>query len=73
MRVALLVIGLAVTLAGLGVACGPEQKYCYDEHKTCEQALIDKKAKEQEEKDRIEAERADAGIVGDGGATVIGQ
>ena len=73
MKFACVVIGLALTLAGMGVACGPEEKYCFDDHKTCKQAALDKEAAE---KDAVEKARqaAEAGEgVGDGGATVIGQ
>lgn len=70
-KFALVVIGLAVAVAGVGVACGPEEKYCYDEHETCKDALIHKMAREKEEQDRIAAEKADAGTISDGGAIVI--
>ena len=73
MKFALIVIALAVTLAGIQVACGPQEKWCFEDHATCKQALIDKMAKEaeQKEKDRIAAEAGEGN--GDGGATVIGQ
>ncbi len=64
---------LSLALVGLGAACGPEEKYCFEEHKTCAQAAIDKAAADRAERERIEAERLDAGQIGDGGATVIGQ
>ncbi|MBC8134147.1 MAG: hypothetical protein H7X95_14290 [Deltaproteobacteria bacterium] len=71
MKLASLVIVFAFALAGLGFACGPEQAYCYEQHKTCEQARLDKKLEE----DRIAAEeaarRADAGVMSDSGATVV--
>jgi hypothetical protein len=59
MKLVWVAIGLALTLAGAGfVACGPEQKYCYQQHVTCAQAALDKQARDQEENDR----RADAGL-----------
>ncbi len=62
MKFVWVVIVLASTLAGVGLACGPGQTYCYDEHKSCEQA---RQEKDQVERDRIAAEnarRADAGL-----------
>jgi|GEM_PF-6468358 len=68
-----LVIWLSsVALAGgvIAVACGPGETYCYDQHKTCAQAKIDKEqADVQAMLARIAAE-ADAGA-GDAGAIVI--
>lgn len=68
-----LVIWLAsVALAGgvIAVACGPAETYCYDQHKTCVQAKIDKdQADVQAMLARIAAE-ADAGVA-DAGAIVI--
>ncbi|MES1205588.1 MAG: hypothetical protein ABUS79_06585 [Pseudomonadota bacterium] len=76
MKFVFVVCALALAMAGVGVACGPEEKYCFDEHKTCAQAKLDKAAKEQEIKDAIEKARreAEAGEGNtDGGATVVGQ
>ena len=51
-----LVIVLAIALAGLGVACGPEETYCYDQHTSCKQAQLDR------EKAAEEAAARDGGI-----------
>jgi len=68
-----LVMALSLTLAGFSAGCGPEEKYCYDQHQTCKDAVQAKKDKaQQEEEDRLR--RLDAlGVTDDGGATVIGQ
>ena len=59
MKLVWVAIGLTLTLAGAGfLACGPEQKYCYQQHVTCAQADLDKQARDQEENER----RADAGL-----------
>lgn len=63
-RVALV---LASVLAGGGFACGPEQTYCYDQHKSCEQAKLDKA---KEDRDKMNA-NGDGQAPSDGGATVI--
>ncbi len=41
MKVVWAALALAVTLAGIGIACGPQQKYCYAEHKTCQEVMDD--------------------------------
>jgi hypothetical protein len=64
------VFAFALTLAGLGTACGPEEKYCYDQHMTCKKAAVDQEAEERERKRKEEEARLDAGL-GDGGAVVI--
>jgi hypothetical protein len=53
-----IVLGLLAVLVsvGVGVACGPEQKYCFIQHETCTQAEIDR---EQAIKDMMN--RADSG------------
>jgi hypothetical protein len=40
MKLVSVVFVFACALAAIGVACGPEQPYCYEQHKTCEQAKI---------------------------------
>lgn len=70
MKLVSLFFALALSLAGLGMACGPEKAYCYDEHTTCEQALRDKMAEAAKKAADDEAAR-DAQA--DGGATVVGQ
>ena len=65
------VIVLALALAGLGVACGPEETYCYDQHKTCEQARLEKIKMEEDERARQEALRDAQMGISDGGATVF--
>jgi hypothetical protein len=65
MKVVWVAIGLALTLtlAGAGLAaCGPEEKYCYQQHKTCAQAELDKRNQEDQDRQR----REDAGIFDDG-------
>ncbi|MEP6652578.1 MAG: hypothetical protein ABJA82_04430 [Myxococcales bacterium] len=42
MKLVSMVIVFAVALVGLGVACGPEETYCYDQHKSCKQAQLDR-------------------------------
>lgn len=71
MKRAWLVTAFSLTLAGFGVGCGPEEKYCYDQHTTCTQAKLDKAAKEQqEEEERLR--RLDAlGTPSDAGAVVL--
>jgi hypothetical protein len=64
---------LTLSLAGFSTGCGPEEKYCYDQHETCKQAVQDKKDKaQQEEEERLR--RLDAlGIMSDAGSTVVGE
>jgi hypothetical protein len=66
-----LVVLLALTVAGVGVACGPEEPYCYQEHTSCAQAKLDQEAREQEERERILREMDASASTGDGGATVV--
>lgn len=61
MKLVSMVIVLAVALAGLGVACGPEETYCYDQHTSCKQAQLDRDKAAKEAADREAAAR-------DGGA-----
>lgn len=70
MKRAWLVLVGSLTLAALA-GCGPEEKYCVDQHTTCKQAKLDKAAKEQqEEEERLR--RLDAlGTPSDGGAIVL--
>lgn len=71
MKLVLVVAVFALALAALGVACGPEEPYCYEQHKTCAQAKIER---DQAEIDRINMENAakDASAgPDDAGATVI--
>ena len=35
MKLVLAAVGLFVTLMGAGIACGPKEKFCYLEGKTC--------------------------------------
>ena len=69
MKVAWIVIGLGAVLlgVGVGVACGPEQKYCYLQHESCTQAEI---AKEQADKDRMNAQKDGGGGLGDSAVVV---
>ncbi|MEO8213860.1 MAG: hypothetical protein ABI560_11735 [Myxococcales bacterium] len=62
MKLVSMVIVLAVALAGLGVACGPEETYCYDQHKSCKQAQLDR------DKAAADKEAADREAARDGGA-----
>jgi hypothetical protein len=68
-----LVVALSLTLAGFSAGCGPQEKYCYDQHETCKQAVQDKKDKaQQEEEERLR--RLDAlGVANDGGSIVVGE
>jgi len=68
-----LVIALSPLLTVFAAGCGPDEKYCYDQHETCKQAAQDKKDKaQQEEEDRLR--RLDAlGIMSDAGSIVIGE
>jgi hypothetical protein len=35
MKLFLLVLGAALLAGGLGIACGPKEKYCFEEGMTC--------------------------------------
>jgi len=68
MKLALCSVALVLTLVVIGIACGPEQTYCEDKHKTCEQARQDEIARQMNEN----AMRADMQTTtNDGGTTVI--
>ena len=41
MKLALAASGLFVALMGLGIACGPTEKFCYKEGKTCREVQAD--------------------------------
>jgi hypothetical protein len=41
MKLALAASGLFVALMGLGIACGPTEKFCYKEGKTCREVERD--------------------------------
>jgi hypothetical protein len=71
MKRAWLVTAFSLTLAGVGAGCGPEEKYCFDQHKTCKEAKIEEEQKkQQEEEERLK--RLDAlGSPSDGGAVVL--
>jgi hypothetical protein len=71
MKRVVLVLAVMTSFATFATGCGPEEKYCYDQHTTCKQALVDKAAKEQAERERIERERDAMGIPSDGGAIVL--
>lgn len=49
MKLALCSVALVLTLVIVGIACGPEQPYCQDKHKTCEQARQDEIARKMNE------------------------
>jgi hypothetical protein len=72
MKRAVLVLSVLTTFAGFAAGCGPEEKYCYDQHTTCKQA---RDLEEGKERDRIEKERMrlEAGMGGltDGGSIVL--
>jgi hypothetical protein len=36
MKLVLIATGLFVALLGVGIACGPKEKFCYQEGKPCE-------------------------------------
>lgn len=42
MKLILAASGLFVALMGIGIACGPTEKFCYKEGKTCAQVAGDK-------------------------------
>jgi hypothetical protein len=63
-----MVIVLAVALAGLGVACGPEETYCYDQHKSCREAQLEREKKAEEAANQA---NKDAGGPSDVGATTF--
>jgi uncharacterized protein HemX len=71
MKLVWVVVGLALVLTGVGVACGPEQKYCYQQHVTCTQAQLDKQNKDEQDRQQ----REDAGLGPDPGdsAPVVGE
>ena len=70
MKLVSVVFFFACALAAVGVACGPEQPYCYEQHKTCEQAKIERDQSEQDRIAREKAAAADAGLT-DTGTIVI--
>lgn len=45
MKVVWVVVCLAASLAGVGVACGPQEKYCLGQHLSCTEATIQEKQK----------------------------
>jgi hypothetical protein len=55
MKLVLSALALLVSLASIGIACGPKEKFCYDEGMTCEMV---KAAKEQADR---QSEASDAG------------
>jgi uncharacterized protein HemX len=61
----------ALTLAGTGLGCGPEQKYCFAKHVSCTQAQLDQMAMEEEAAQRERDRLADAGTPSDVGATIL--
>jgi hypothetical protein len=38
-------LGAVLTAVGVGVACGPEEKYCYKQHEACSAAVADEIAR----------------------------
>jgi hypothetical protein len=70
MKLVSVVFVFACALAAVGLACGPEQPYCYEQHKTCEQAKIDRDQSEQDRLATEAAKRADAGVT-DTGTIII--
>ena len=38
-------LGAVLTAVGVGVACGPEEKYCYKQHEACSAAVADETAR----------------------------
>jgi hypothetical protein len=67
MKLVYVVIVFALALAGLGVACGPEETYCYDQHLGCNEARQIRLVNEAQEAGMTD----DAQPVDDGGATVL--
>ena len=70
MKLVWVALGLALMLTGVSTAvvgCGPEQKYCYQQHTTCTQAELDQQKKDEEARMRAEAavitDPGDAAIV----------
>lgn len=52
---------LVSSLAAFASACGPDETYCYDQHKTCKAAADEEQAKkDQAEQDRLN--RLDGGM-----------
>ena len=72
MKRTVLVFSVLTMFAGFAAGCGPEEKYCYDQHTTCEQARKLEEAR-QKEKEEMERARLEAGMGGpsDGGAIVL--
>jgi hypothetical protein len=61
---------VATVLAAVGAACGPEQPYCYNQHKTCAQAKLDNEQADRAQKAAAAAAAADAGA-SDSGTIII--
>jgi hypothetical protein len=57
MKLVLAAVGLFVSLATVGIACGPKEKFCYAEGETCEQV---KRDKEQADRQSEASDAADA-------------
>lgn len=72
MKLVWVVVVFASVFAAVGAACGPQEPYCYDEHKTCAQAKIDRDQAELSRRADQAAAKADAGTPSDAGATIIG-
>jgi hypothetical protein len=53
MKLVLGIFGTALLAVGLGVACGPKVKYCYEEGKSCEEAWKDLVVRCEDEQDAI--------------------
>ena len=72
MKLVRVVFGLAtLSLAVAGTACGPEERYCFKEHKTCAQAMADKMNAEEEARQREEEARRDSGVGGLGDSAIV--
>ena len=57
MKLVLVALGLLVSLATVGIACGPKEKYCYEEGLTCEMV---KAQRAQDERQTDASDAADA-------------
>jgi hypothetical protein len=53
MKLVLGVFGAALLAVGLGVACGPKVKYCYEEGKSCEEVWADMVSDCETERDMV--------------------
>ncbi len=70
MKRAFLILTVMTSFAGFAAGCGPDEQWCYQEHKTCQRARDDEQARKDKEAADRAAALADAGL-SDGGSLVI--